>query len=112
VLGSLIGFFGAAVGSVGGAGGGGIFVPMLALIIGFDPKSAAAMSKCEDLTRSCACILLIPSRQSASLLSEPLYSLIFRPRQFQLCTATSSLSIRCWTCHLLTTTSHCSSSPC
>ncbi|GJM99020.1 hypothetical protein PR202_ga16078 [Eleusine coracana subsp. coracana] len=39
VLGSLIGFFGAAFGSVGGVGGGGIFVPMLALIIGFDPKS-------------------------------------------------------------------------
>ncbi|TVU09243.1 hypothetical protein EJB05_42696 [Eragrostis curvula] len=46
VLGSLIGFLGAVFGSVGGVGGGGIFVPMLALIIGFDPKSAAAMSKC------------------------------------------------------------------
>jgi hypothetical protein len=32
---------------LGGVGGGGIFVPMLALIIGFDPKSYAAMSKCE-----------------------------------------------------------------
>ncbi|XP_039797650.1 sulfite exporter TauE/SafE family protein 3-like [Panicum virgatum] len=46
VLGSLIGIFGAASGSVGGVGGGGIFLPMLALIIGFDPKSSAAMSKC------------------------------------------------------------------
>ncbi|GJM99021.1 hypothetical protein PR202_ga16079 [Eleusine coracana subsp. coracana] len=46
MLGSLIGFFGAAFGSVGGVGGGGIFVPMLALIIGFDPKSSIAMSKC------------------------------------------------------------------
>ena len=46
-LGSLIGFFGAACGSVGGVGGGGIFVPMLALIIGFDPKSSTAISKCE-----------------------------------------------------------------
>lgn len=46
VLGSLIGFFGAACGSVGGVGGGGIFVPMLALIIGFDPKSSTAISKC------------------------------------------------------------------
>ncbi|RLM85873.1 hypothetical protein C2845_PM04G15040 [Panicum miliaceum] len=46
VLGSLIGVFGAASGSVGGVGGGGIFLPMLALIIGFDPKSSAAMSKC------------------------------------------------------------------
>jgi hypothetical protein len=46
VLGTLVGFFGAAFGSVGGVGGGGIFVPMLSLIIGFDPKSATAISKC------------------------------------------------------------------
>ncbi|KAF9690008.1 hypothetical protein SADUNF_Sadunf01G0151300 [Salix dunnii] len=46
VLSSVIGFFGAACGSVGGVGGGGIFVPMLTLIIGFDTKSATAMSKC------------------------------------------------------------------
>ncbi|PRQ27481.1 putative transmembrane protein TauE [Rosa chinensis] len=46
VLGSAIGFFGAAFGSVGGVGGGGIFVPMLSLIVGFDPKSATAISKC------------------------------------------------------------------
>lgn len=46
-MGSIIGFFGAAFGSVGGVGGGGIFVPMLSLIIGFDPKSATAISKCK-----------------------------------------------------------------
>ncbi|KAK9130931.1 hypothetical protein Sjap_011418 [Stephania japonica] len=46
VVGSVIGFFGAAFGSVGGVGGGGIFVPMLTLIIGFDPKSSTALSKC------------------------------------------------------------------
>ncbi|KAJ9190188.1 hypothetical protein P3X46_001416 [Hevea brasiliensis] len=46
VLGSIIGFFGAACGSVGGVGGGGIFVPMLTLIIGFDAKSSTALSKC------------------------------------------------------------------
>ncbi|KAH9604961.1 hypothetical protein KSS87_001778 [Heliosperma pusillum] len=46
ILGSIIGFCGAAFGSVGGVGGGGIFVPMLSLIIGFDPKSATAISKC------------------------------------------------------------------
>lgn len=46
VVGSIIGFFGAAFGSVGGVGGGGIFVPMLTLVIGFDPKSATAISKC------------------------------------------------------------------
>ncbi|CAJ1930098.1 unnamed protein product [Sphenostylis stenocarpa] len=46
VVGSIIGFSGAALGSVGGVGGGGIFVPMLALVIGFDPKSSTAISKC------------------------------------------------------------------
>jgi uncharacterized membrane protein YfcA len=58
VLGTLIGFFGAAFGSVGGVGGGGIFVPMLTLIIGFDPKSSTAISKCENLTPSCVSFLL------------------------------------------------------
>lgn len=47
MLGSFVGFFGAALGSIGGLGGGGIFVPMLTLIVGFDTKSATAMSKCE-----------------------------------------------------------------
>ncbi|KAL6006225.1 hypothetical protein ACLOJK_040271 [Asimina triloba] len=45
IVGSVIGFFGAAFGSVGGVGGGGIFVPMLTLIIGFDAKSSTAISK-------------------------------------------------------------------
>ncbi|XP_055828772.1 sulfite exporter TauE/SafE family protein 3-like [Solanum dulcamara] len=46
IVGSVIGFFGAAFGSVGGVGGGGIFVPVLTLIIGFDPKTSTAISKC------------------------------------------------------------------
>ncbi|CDP02034.1 unnamed protein product [Coffea canephora] len=46
VVGTVVGFLGAALGSVGGVGGGGIFVPMLSLIIGFDPKSSTAISKC------------------------------------------------------------------
>ncbi|GAB2293535.1 hypothetical protein Dimus_027742 [Dionaea muscipula] len=46
VVGTVIGFLGAAFGSVGGVGGGGIFVPMLNLIVGFDAKSSTAMSKC------------------------------------------------------------------
>ncbi|KAK7285472.1 hypothetical protein RJT34_20245 [Clitoria ternatea] len=46
IVGTLIGILGAAFGSVGGVGGGGIFVPMLILIIGFDPKSIVAISKC------------------------------------------------------------------
>ncbi|XVF62018.1 hypothetical protein PTKIN_Ptkin08bG0182900 [Pterospermum kingtungense] len=46
VVGTVVGFLGAALGSVGGVGGGGFFVPMLTLIIGFDPKSSTAISKC------------------------------------------------------------------
>lgn len=44
--GTLIGFLGAALGSVGGVGGGGFFLPMLTLVIGFDSKTATAVSKC------------------------------------------------------------------
>lgn len=43
---TLVGFLGSAFGTVGGVGGGGIFVPMLNLVVGFDTKSAAALSKC------------------------------------------------------------------
>ncbi|KAL3825810.1 hypothetical protein ACJIZ3_021839 [Penstemon smallii] len=46
VLATVIGFLGSACGTVGGVGGGGIFVPMLTLLVGFDTKSAAAISKC------------------------------------------------------------------
>ncbi|KAL2318217.1 hypothetical protein Fmac_032093 [Flemingia macrophylla] len=53
VGGILIGILGAAVGSVGGVGGGGIFVPVLILIIGFDPKSAVAISKSKHLSVRC-----------------------------------------------------------
>ncbi|KAE9599456.1 hypothetical protein Lalb_Chr14g0362411 [Lupinus albus] len=49
VCGTIIGFCGAAFGSVGGVGGGGIFVPTLTLVVGFDPKSATALSKCKSL---------------------------------------------------------------
>ncbi|RWR79800.1 sulfite exporter TauE/SafE family protein 3-like protein isoform X2 [Cinnamomum micranthum f. kanehirae] len=45
IVGTIVGFLGAAFGSVGGVGGGGIFVPMLTLIIGFDAKSSTAISK-------------------------------------------------------------------
>lgn len=47
MVGTVIGFLGAAFGSVGGVGGGGFFVPMLTLIIGFDQKSSTAISKCK-----------------------------------------------------------------
>lgn len=46
MLATVISFMGSACGTVGGVGGGGIFVPMLNLLLGFDTKSAAALSKC------------------------------------------------------------------
>ncbi|OMO59388.1 hypothetical protein CCACVL1_24863 [Corchorus capsularis] len=46
ILAMVIGFLGSACGTVGGVDGGGIFVPMLTLIVGFDTKFAAAISKC------------------------------------------------------------------
>ncbi|KAA8541793.1 hypothetical protein F0562_022945 [Nyssa sinensis] len=56
VVGTIVGFFGAAFGTVGGVGGGGIFVPMLTLIIGFDAKSSTAMSKCMIMGASAATV--------------------------------------------------------
>lgn len=52
IVGGIIGFLGAAFGSVGGVGGGGIFVPMLTLVMGFDEKSSTAISKCKWLISS------------------------------------------------------------
>lgn len=46
---TIVGFLGSAFGTVGGVGGGGIFVPLLNLVVGFDTKSAAALSKCMHL---------------------------------------------------------------
>ncbi|GMH23181.1 hypothetical protein Nepgr_025024 [Nepenthes gracilis] len=56
VLATVIGFLGSAFGTVGGVGGGGIFVPMLTLIVGFDTKSAAALSKCMIMAASAASV--------------------------------------------------------
>ncbi|XP_072991519.1 sulfite exporter TauE/SafE family protein 4-like isoform X5 [Typha latifolia] len=46
IFATVVGFLGSGFGTVGGVGGGGIFVPMLNLVVGFDTKSAAALSKC------------------------------------------------------------------
>lgn len=55
---TVVGFLGSAFGTVGGVGGGGIFVPMLNLVVGFDTKSAAALSKCK-LLAFCRCMHLL-----------------------------------------------------
>ncbi|KAL5709659.1 hypothetical protein ACHQM5_020323 [Ranunculus cassubicifolius] len=56
VVTTIVGFLGSAFGTVGGVGGGGIFVPMLNLIVGFDTKSAAALSKCMIMGASCSSV--------------------------------------------------------
>ncbi|KAK9666156.1 hypothetical protein RND81_14G164900 [Saponaria officinalis] len=56
IVGTLLAFGGAAFGSAGGIGAGGIFVPILTLIIGFDAKSSAAISKCMIMGLSAATI--------------------------------------------------------
>ncbi|XVE88891.1 hypothetical protein DITRI_Ditri19aG0105200 [Diplodiscus trichospermus] len=82
VVGSIFGFLGAAFGSVGGVGGGGIFIPMLALIIGFDPKSSIAVSKCM-ITGTAAATVCYNIRQRHPTLELPLIdydlALLFQP---------------------------------
>lgn len=68
VVATVIGFLGSAFGTVGGVGGGGIFVPMLNLIVGFDTKSAAALSKCMIMGASASSVwynlrVLHPSKE-------------------------------------------------
>ncbi|KAB2074467.1 hypothetical protein ES319_A07G155200v1 [Gossypium barbadense] len=72
VLGTSIGFCGAAFGSVGGVGGGGIVVPMLSLIVGFDPKSATAISKClEQVNKEALLELIVVLSKFQSTLTTP-----------------------------------------
>ncbi|XAR50644.1 hypothetical protein NMG60_11005018 [Bertholletia excelsa] len=82
VVGTVIGFFGAAFGSVGGVGGGGIFVPMLTLIIGFDTKSSTALSKCM-ITGASAATVFYNLRQKHPTLDLPVIdydlALLFQP---------------------------------
>ncbi|KAG0462463.1 hypothetical protein HPP92_020939 [Vanilla planifolia] len=81
-LATVIGFFGSAFGTVGGVGGGGLFVPMLNLIVGFDTKSAAALSKCMIMGASASSVwynlrVSHPSKE-ASIIDYDL-ALLFQP---------------------------------
>ncbi|XP_044468888.1 sulfite exporter TauE/SafE family protein 3-like isoform X2 [Mangifera indica] len=82
VVGSIIACLGAASGSVGGVGGGGIYVPMLALIIGFDTKSSAALSKCM-ITGAAGATVFYNLRQRHPTLDLPIIdydlALLFQP---------------------------------
>ncbi|XVF86619.1 hypothetical protein PTKIN_Ptkin18bG0056900 [Pterospermum kingtungense] len=82
LIGSILGVFGAAFGSVGGLGGGGIFVPMITLIIGFDGKSSAGISKCM-ITGAAAATVCYNIRHRHPTLELPLIdydrALLFQP---------------------------------
>lgn len=66
MLATVIGLLGSACGTVGGVGGGGIFVPMLTLIVGFDTKSAAALSKCMYILPQFTCFIYMYTSSSSS----------------------------------------------
>ncbi|XP_061348373.1 sulfite exporter TauE/SafE family protein 3-like isoform X1 [Gastrolobium bilobum] len=82
IVGTIIGFLGSAFGTVGGVGGGGIFVPMLSLIIGFDAKSATAISKCM-ITGGAAATVFYNLKQKHPTLDMPVIdyelALLFQP---------------------------------
>ncbi|BAT85795.1 hypothetical protein LR48_Vigan641s002400 [Vigna angularis] len=81
-LATVIGFLGSAFGTVGGVGGGGIFVPMLTLIVGFDTKSAAALSKCMIMGASTASVwynLRVPHPTKEVPIIDYDLGLIFQP---------------------------------
>ncbi|KAB2611316.1 hypothetical protein D8674_019348 [Pyrus ussuriensis x Pyrus communis] len=75
VVGTFIGFLGAAFGSFGGVGAGGFFVPMLTLIIGFDQKSSAAISKFM-ITGGAAATVLYNLRLRHPTLELPLFDYV------------------------------------
>ncbi|XP_058109653.1 sulfite exporter TauE/SafE family protein 4 isoform X1 [Magnolia sinica] len=82
VLATIIGFLGSAFGTVGGVGGGGIFVPMLNLIVGFDTKSAAALSKCMIMGASTSSVwynLRVPHPSKNVPIIDYDLALIFQP---------------------------------
>ncbi|KAK4730843.1 hypothetical protein R3W88_023831 [Solanum pinnatisectum] len=96
VLATVIGFLGSACGTVGGVGGGGIFVPMLTLLLGFDTKSAAAISKCMIMGASASSVwynLRVPHPcREAPILDYDL-ALLFQPMLMLGITVGVSLSV-------------------
>ncbi|XP_030453824.1 sulfite exporter TauE/SafE family protein 4 [Syzygium oleosum] len=82
VVATVIGFLGSACGTVGGVGGGGIFVPMLTLVVGFDTKSAAAISKCMIMGASAASVwynLRVPHPMREAPIIDYDLALLFQP---------------------------------
>lgn len=76
-VGSIIAFLGGSLGCAGGIGGGGIFVPLLVLVIGFDEKSSTALSKCMIMGASAASVCYQLTLKSATVDYD--LALIFQP---------------------------------
>ncbi|KAK2655051.1 hypothetical protein Ddye_008103 [Dipteronia dyeriana] len=96
VLVTVIGFLGSACGTVGGVGGGGIFVPMLTLIVGFDTKSAAAISKCMIMGASASSVwynLRVPHPTKEVPILDYDLALLFQPMLLLGITVGVSLSV-------------------
>ncbi|KAH7553630.1 hypothetical protein JRO89_XS12G0035900 [Xanthoceras sorbifolium] len=96
VLATVIGFLGSACGTVGGVGGGGIFVPMLTLIVGFDTKSAAALSKCMIMGASASSVwynLRVPHPTKEVPILDYDLALLFQPMLLLGITLGVSLSV-------------------
>ncbi|KAI9086226.1 hypothetical protein K1719_031680 [Acacia pycnantha] len=95
-LATLIGFLGSACGTVGGVGGGGIFVPMLTLLLGFDTKSAAALSKCMIMGASASSVwynLRVPHPTKEVPILDYDLALLFQPMLMLGITVGVSLSV-------------------
>ncbi|KAI4300394.1 hypothetical protein L6164_033779 [Bauhinia variegata] len=96
VIATVIGFLGSACGTVGGVGGGGIFVPMLTLIIGFDTKSAAALSKCMIMGAAASSVwynLRVPHPTKEAPILDYDLALLFQPMLMLGITVGVSLSV-------------------
>ncbi|XP_057743249.1 sulfite exporter TauE/SafE family protein 4 [Arachis stenosperma] len=96
VLATVIGFLGSAFGTVGGVGGGGIFVPMLTLLVGFDTKSAAALSKCMIMGASASSVwynLRVPHPTKEVPILDYDLALLFQPMLLLGITIGVSLSV-------------------
>ncbi|KAK7267854.1 hypothetical protein RIF29_20533 [Crotalaria pallida] len=96
VLATVIGFLGSAFGTVGGVGGGGIFVPMLTLLLGFDSKSAAALSKCMIMGASASSVwynLRVPHPTKEVPILDYDLALLFQPMLMLGITVGVSLSV-------------------
>ncbi|CAN1759092.1 Sulfite exporter TauE/SafE family protein 4 [Linum perenne] len=96
VLATVIALLGSACGTVGGVGGGGIFVPMLTLIVGFDTKSAAAISKCMIMGASASSVwynLQVPHPTKEVPILDYDLALLFQPMLMLGITIGVSLSV-------------------